>query len=178
MCLITPFKDKKVATEDMIVYKGLYHMSPKIKTIVVKEKRWWRKEVTEEKTVEMFSSEHEGYSYESGLLQPKVEMGEDNSWRASSSHEWGKAAKYLNEKLGRKDIMDFEVRMHHREHFVCIGAGYHSGDLETIKILKQEAWGGGALDVVKCIIPKGSEYYEGFGLYVSDQIIVTGEIAE
>jgi hypothetical protein len=156
----------------------LYHVGQEKQITVVKEKRWWRKEVTEEKIIEMFSSEHEGYSYESGLLQPKVEMKYDNSWKASSSHEWGKAAEYLNEKLGRKDIIDFEVREYHREHFVCIGAGYHSGDLETIKILKQEAWRGGALSVVKCIIPKGSEYYEGFGLYVSDQIIVTDEIVK
>jgi hypothetical protein len=178
MCLITPFKDKKVATEDMIVYKGLYHISQRTQTVVVKEKRWWRKEVTEEKIIEIFSSEHQGYRYESGLLQPKVKMEDDDSWSASSDYEWSKAAEYLNEKLGRKDIMNFEVRKLHREHFVCIGAGYHSGDLETIKMLKRETWGGGALDVVKCIIPKGSEYYEGFGLYVSDQIIVTDEIVK
>jgi hypothetical protein len=178
MCLITPFKDKKVTTKDIIVYKGLFHVGQEKQIIVVKKKRWWRKEVTEEKIIEIFSSEHQGYKYESGLLQPKVKMEHDNSWNASSSYEWYKAAEYLNEKLGRKDIMAFEVRDFHREHFVYIGAGYHSGDLETMKILKQETWGGEALSIVKCIIPKGSEYYEGFGLYVSDQIIVTDEIVK
>ena len=177
MCLITPFKDKKVATEDMIVYKGLHHISQRTQTVVVKEKRWWRKEVTEEKIVKMFCSQYQAHDYESGLLQPKVEMKEDNSWRASSEHEWNKVSEYLNEKFG-KQVTYHEIKNDHREHFVCIGAGYHSGDLETIKMLKRETWGGGALDVVKCIIPKGSEYYEGFGLYVSDQIIVTDEIVK
>ena len=34
-------------------------------------------------------------------------------------------------------------------------------------------------DVVKCIIPKGSKYYEGFtDLLVSNKIIVTGEVVK
>jgi hypothetical protein len=177
MCLITPFKDKKVATEDMIVYKGLFSRT-KHQTVVVKEKRWWRKEVTEEKTIKVFTSEHQIYEYELGVLQPKVKMKEDDSWRASSEYEWKKAKEYLTEELGQIVEDHFQVRTKCQEQFMCIGAGYHSGDLEAMKMLKQENSWLRVITIVKCIIPKGSEYYEGFGLYVSDQIIVTGEIVE
>lgn len=178
MCLITPFKDKKVVTQDMIVYKAL-HLGPSVKKIITEKKRFGLKTT---KTIEVpsFTSEHMSYKYIVGELQPKVEMVTNNEYRASTELEWIRVRKYAEEHFGfcgdenlwwNGGICNF-IKEH--EEFICVSEGYHSyADLETAKEAARE--GSMSHGLVKCIIPAGSEYYEGFGFLVSDQIIVTGE---
>jgi len=188
MCLITPFKDKKVATQDMIVYKALDSSYSIEKTIYeeVKKKKWFglkteTETITSVIEIPCFRSQHMGYRYVAGDLQPKVVIHHDDSYCASSDEEWERVVKYAEEHFGfvrNEDITlgsDIGRFAKENENFICVAVGYHSyADKEVARLSQKDAWLP-ADYVVKCIIPAGSEYYEGLGFLVSDQIIVTDE---
>lgn len=57
----------------------------------------------------------------------------------------------------------------------CLGRGFHSS--KTIKRLQME--GIDTKKIYKCIIPKGSEYYEDFTqLFISDKLIVKNPVSK
>lgn len=71
------------------------------------------------------------------------------------------------------DKAAIELKKHKK--YKSFGAGFHSA-LKKERLIEEELC---FETIVKCIIPKGAEYYIGFtGLVVSNQIIVTEEIIE
>jgi len=143
MCLITNDKTKYIAEEDITVYKML--------AFTHDEKYCGR-------------SYHHGNYYYMWGEQPEVEIKESNQWTAYDSEAIDMCetiypqfhASYFGEG----------IKQEQRDIFMCIGAGYHS-------MVKGRIDWTTDLIVVKCLIPKGAEYYKDMtGLYVSNRLVV------
>jgi hypothetical protein len=141
MCLITNDKTKYIAEEDITVYKVLAF--------------------TEDEEYCGRSLFHGYHQYKWGE-QPEVEIKESREWTTHDDIVTNKCREiYPQFKL---DYWGTSISKEQRDMFMCIGAGYHSMTRERID------WGEYSL-VVKCIIPKGAEYYKDMtGLYVSNRL--------
>lgn len=182
MCLITPFKSKKIATMDMVVYKHLSFV--KYNSVTVVKRKWFGLvKINHNFIVPVFESIYKNYRYQANERQPIVEIKPDDEYRASSNLEWDRIEVYVkenyNDEVSFNNISDgLRIFTMRSDDFMCIGSGYHSySDTETATQVKCEIIYNdlSPLCLVKCIIPAGSEYYEGLGFLVSNQIIVTDD---
>jgi hypothetical protein len=143
MCLITNDKTKYIAEENITVYKKLEPSD---------NSRYCGK------------SASRGHKYQWGE-QPEIEMKESNDW---TPYNWESLDACRNIYPSFVVSHVGKVPQEQRNIFMCIGAGYHS-------MSKDNLYNQNPLYhfIVKCIIPKGAEYYKDMtGLYVSNKLIL------
>lgn len=101
----------------------------------------------------------QGVTYETSMNRGEFLTPDDN------------VEQYLTETYGS----NWRTKALERENnLMSIGEGFHScKTIQRARILR-DSWGG---NIYECVIPAGSQYYEGFtDLLVSNRIIVNGQL--
>lgn len=159
MCLIvekgtTP----KVAEQHIVVFKAF---KKKVNTKLIRPKQLFGLIKAKYENEEYITAMIQSHRYEFGL-QPEVVMEEEPNGRCFGDVD----LKYLTKKYG------YDWR--ESDEIIAIGTGYHSA--KSMQRFRDEVDMDDNYVYYKCIVPKGSLYYEdATDLLVSNNLIITKE---